>query len=88
MISDREIWQTAGAMIKRYGEEAATEAESRADELLVEGNAEGYAIWRPGEEACLRNQGSVPRPLHQVDVPALHLGRQGPSTIVLLAALH
>ena len=46
MISDREIWQAAGAMIKRYGEDAATEAASRADELLVEGDAEGYAIWR------------------------------------------
>ena len=46
MISDREIWQAANAMIKRYGDDAATEAESRADELLVEGDAEGYAIWR------------------------------------------
>ncbi len=46
MISDREIWQAAGAMGKRYGDDAAREAEFRADELLVEGDAEGYAIWR------------------------------------------
>ena len=45
MISDREIWQAA-AMVKRYGDDAAREAEFRADELLVEGDAEGYAIWR------------------------------------------
>ena len=51
MISDREIWQAAGAMIKRYGEDAATEAESRADQLLAEGDAEGYAIWRRIMEA-------------------------------------
>ena len=51
MISDREIWQTAGVMVKRYGEEAATEAKSRADELLDEGDAEGYAIWRRIMEA-------------------------------------
>ncbi len=51
MISDREIWQAAGAMIKRYGEDAATEAESRADELPVEGDSEGYAIWRRIMEA-------------------------------------
>ncbi len=46
MISDREIWQAAGAMVKRYGDDAATEAAKRADDLLVEGDAEGYAIWR------------------------------------------
>ncbi len=46
MISDREIWQAAGAMIKRFGEDAATEAAKRADEMLIEGDAEGCAIWR------------------------------------------
>ncbi len=51
MISDREIWQAAGAMVKRYGEDAAREAEFRADQLLVEGDAEGYAIWRRIMEA-------------------------------------
>ncbi len=51
MISDREIWQTASAIVKRYGEDAATEAAKRADDLLVEGDAEGYAIWRRIMEA-------------------------------------
>ncbi len=60
MISDREIWQAAGAMIKRYGEDAATEAESRADELLVEGDAEGYAIWRRIIEAVEGLSGMEP----------------------------
>ena len=46
MISDREIWQAAGAMIKRYGDDAATEATKRADELFDEGDAEGCAVWR------------------------------------------
>ncbi len=46
MISDREIWQTAGVMIKRYGEDAATEAAKRADELFDEGDVDGCAIWR------------------------------------------
>ncbi len=40
MISDREIRQAANAMIKRYGEDAAGEAEFRADALLVEGDAD------------------------------------------------
>ena len=51
MISDREIWQAANAMIKRYGHDAAGEAEFRADALLVEGDAEGYAVWRRIMEA-------------------------------------
>ena len=46
MISDREIWQAAGAMIKRYGEDAATEAAIRADKLLAEGDLEGCALWK------------------------------------------
>ena len=46
MIFDREIWQAAGAMVKRFGDDAVTEAELRAAALLVEGDAEGYAIWR------------------------------------------
>ena len=33
-------------MIKRYGEDAATEAVMRADELLAEGDADGYAVWK------------------------------------------
>ncbi len=46
MISDREIWQTSGAMIKRFGEDAATESAMRADELLDEGDMDGCAVWK------------------------------------------
>ena len=57
MISDREIWQAAGVMIKRYRRKVAAlggvarEAEFRADALLVDGDAKGYAIWRRITEA-------------------------------------
>ncbi len=44
MISDREIWQAAGAMVKRYGDDEATEAAKRADELFDKGDVEGNAI--------------------------------------------
>ena len=53
MISDREIWQAVGAVIKRFGNDAASEAEFRADQLLVEGDAEGCAVWRRIMEAVL-----------------------------------
>ncbi len=61
MISDREIWQAAGAMVKRYGEDAATEAAKRADELFDEGDAEGYAIWRRIMEAVKGLSAMEPR---------------------------
>ena len=51
MITDREIWQAVNAMIKRYGADAAGEAEFRACAILFEGDAGGYAIWRRIMEA-------------------------------------
>ncbi len=60
MISDREIWQTGSEMIKRYGDEAAGEAEFRADALLAKVDADGYAIWRRIMEAVNGLSGSEP----------------------------
>ncbi len=60
MISDREIWQVASAMFKRYGDGATTEAEFRADALVVEGDADGYAIWRRIMAAVEGLSGSEP----------------------------
>ncbi len=60
MISDREIWQAANAMIKRYGDDAASEAEFRADALLVEGDAERYTVRRRIIEAVEGLSGSEP----------------------------
>ena len=33
-------------MVKRYGQDAATEAAMRADQLLDEGDMDGCAVWR------------------------------------------
>ncbi len=60
MISDREIWQAANAMIKRFGDDAVSEAEFRADQLLVEGDADGYAVWRRIMAAVEGLSGSEP----------------------------
>ena len=60
MIPDCEIWQAANAMIKRYGDDAASEAEFRSDALLVEGDAEGCAIWRRIMEAVKGLSGMEP----------------------------
>jgi hypothetical protein len=37
MIDDRDVWQAAVLMVKRYGEDAMLEAAKRADQLLDEG---------------------------------------------------
>ena len=46
MISDLDIRRTANVMIERYGDDAATEAADRADELFDEGDLEGCAVWK------------------------------------------
>jgi hypothetical protein len=45
MISDREIWMAAKAMIARYGSNAGMEAAERADELLGNGEMEVSRDW-------------------------------------------
>ncbi len=61
MITDREIWRAAGSMVKRFCENAATEAAKRADDLLAEGDAEGYAIWRRIMQAVEGLSGMKPK---------------------------
>ena len=48
MIPELDIWRSAQAMAKRYGEGAATEAAMRADEFLDQGNIDGRRVTREG----------------------------------------
>jgi hypothetical protein len=45
MISDQDIWLTAGIMIKRFGETADFEACIRADEFAQKGDRTGMRVW-------------------------------------------
>jgi hypothetical protein len=45
MISEIDIWRTAGIMIKRYGDAADFEACVRADELGGKGDRAGMRVW-------------------------------------------
>lgn len=45
MISNQDIWLTAGVMIKRYGETADFEACIRADEFAEKGDRAGMWVW-------------------------------------------
>ena len=45
-ISDADIFHTASKLIERYGLDAVTVAGMRAEELLTNGNMEGYRMWK------------------------------------------
>lgn len=60
MISDREIWQAADVMVKRYGDGAMIEAVARADRLLAEGDLAGCEIWHRALNAIERLHAKAP----------------------------
>jgi hypothetical protein len=45
VIPDRDVWQAALLMVKRYGDDAMLEAAERADQLLDEGDMAGAETW-------------------------------------------
>jgi len=46
IITDADIFRSAGNMIKRHGQEAVIVADLRANELLGRGNMDGYRMWK------------------------------------------
>jgi len=46
VIDDPDIFQAAKLMIDQHGEEAASFASARADELLQGGDIDGAMVWR------------------------------------------
>lgn len=45
VISDREIWTTAGLFLQEYGDMASVEASKKADSLLDAGDMAGQRVW-------------------------------------------
>jgi hypothetical protein len=45
MLLELDIWQSAAAMIKSYGSDAAREAANRARELMDRGDNNGAINW-------------------------------------------
>jgi hypothetical protein len=60
MIADREVWQCAQIMLKRYGDGAMLEAAGRPDELLGAGDMAGCEVWHRILEAMERLQATKP----------------------------
>ncbi len=64
MLSDLEIYRAVQDATCRYDDDAALHAAQRADEMMVEGDMEGRAVWhrieRAIDELCLRSRSTRP----------------------------
>jgi hypothetical protein len=60
MISDREIWQCALLMAKRYKADAMLEAAARAGQLHEDGDMAGASVWHRILNAIERLQATKP----------------------------
>ena len=46
MIPEIDIWRVANLMLKRYGDRAEEESAIRTQELALNGDSAGAAVWR------------------------------------------
>jgi len=60
MISDKDIWRAALAMVKRYKEDAMLEAAARADQLQEDGDWQGALVWHRILDCIERIQATKP----------------------------
>ena len=60
MISDRDLWNAALLMVKRYGADAMLEATQRADKLQEEGDWQGAVQWHRILDCIERIQAQKP----------------------------
>ena len=65
MIPEIDIWRVAKLMLKRYGDEAEAESAIRMQELTLNGDSAGAAVWRRITEAIGQLVNVTPRgPVH------------------------
>jgi hypothetical protein len=60
MSSDRDVWQAALLMVRRYKEDAMLEASMRADQMLDEGDMAAAETWHRILNALERLQATKP----------------------------
>jgi len=60
MIDDRDVWQAAVLLVRRYREDAMLEAAERADQMLDEGDMAGAETWDRILNAIERLQAKAP----------------------------
>jgi hypothetical protein len=62
MISERDIWRAAVALIRRYGSNACLEAAERANEHMEGGDEQSCETWVRVMRAIERLQAPKPAP--------------------------
>jgi hypothetical protein len=60
VIPEIDIWSAANLMLKRYGTKALEESTARADELAVQDDHNGAAVWRRITDAVGQLAGATP----------------------------
>ncbi len=61
MTSDLDIYRTASALVKHYGEDATLEAAQSADAMLEKGSLDGQRVWKRVLAAVKEIQREEPR---------------------------
>ena len=65
MIPEIHSWRVANLMLKRYGDQAEAESAIRTQELELNGDSAGSAVWRGVTDAIGQLMGTTPRgPVH------------------------
>jgi len=65
MIPEIDIWRVANLMLKRYGDQAEVESAIRTQELALNGDSVGAAVWRRVADAIGQLVNTTPPgPLH------------------------
>jgi hypothetical protein len=72
MIPDRDVWQAAVLLVKRYGDDAMLEASEHADQLLDEGDMAGAETWHRILNAIERLQATKPAGSGEAALTRLH----------------
>ena len=62
MLPEIDIWRAAQALVKRFGDDATTQAAMRADELGDEGDHAGMIVSKRIVEACVELLRTEPGP--------------------------
>ena len=65
MIPEIDIWRVAKLMLKRYGDQAQAESAIRMQELALNGDSAGAAVWRRVTDAIGQLVSTTaPGPMH------------------------
>ena len=65
VIPEIDIWRAANLMVKRYGDKALEESNTRVDELTAAGDHDGADTWRRIAAAVVQLANDTPPgPLH------------------------